>query len=289
MTRLIERRIDWISATFPKSVSPEDVFSTVEWTVTGRGLHGYKVAMESSEWGVWAQSDGTDAQGLQMTFSGDALNRMRASSGMVDISLIALLNHHEARFSRIDLAIDLHGCKLTPQKFYTDWKLGKAKVSAHKARIIEETIDGIAAQTMYTGSRTSERYMRVYEKHLQSALDLSKASNMEYVLRMEMEFKKQWARGVQGALADNPIEDVFNGQFRSYCEYEDKDWLDATSGSYAEPKPLGRKDTNAEKWLLETCATALGKQVAIDASFAKRFFSAYGKALSGFKNKKSAK
>jgi hypothetical protein len=268
------KKIDWLSVTFPCEFEPETLFPTLEFSVVGKGLHGYNTKLQDTMNGVVCQKNGTQEQGTHITLSGDTLENLRGSIGLVDDALLSECSRLSGRASRMDIAIDIENGDMRPKSIFADYEKGLVKVRAKRVELQKYSSDGVWSHTMYAGSRQSERYMRIYEKSIESALDLKVPLNAVYKLRMELELKSEVARLVQNAAKSNELGGVINAQFRDFMQYNHVEYQDATSGAYTPTEPVGKKDTDTVRWLLGVCASTLGREAALDPTLARRFFDA---------------
>lgn len=267
MTRTrITKHIDWIGATYPADVTPQQALPLLDWIRTGEGAHGHRNRYFDSITGARYDHGASEAQGCQLQISGSALSEMRSYWSMSDDDILTLLAAKHARMSRVDLAINLHGCALTPQLAYRAIKDGKLKAPVKEYDLTLGTKDHIEGETCYIGSRTSERYVRIYDKAAEM-----KIVDGEAWIRLEMEVKGMKARATQHAMAEHGTTPVINGQFGGFITWGNQEYQQAITGDSAEVDEQGRKQTNAEKWLMNQVARSLAKQVYLRPNFRQEF------------------
>jgi hypothetical protein len=191
-----QKHIDWISVTFPADIKPTDVFPLLEWGYAGEGVHGYRTKYIDAVTGAVCFADGhTEQMGTHIQLSGSVLSELREGMGATDQALMTHLSDYNGRCSRVDLALNIRGGKLTPATFFRAFKAGKIKSSARKVSYIKGYESGITGMTFYAGNRQSDRFFRAYDKNAEQ-----KITNPEAWLRLELELKRLWALGAQGAV-----------------------------------------------------------------------------------------
>lgn len=194
------------------------------------------------------------------------MSEMRKHWNCTDDEIMALLMVNKARLSRIDLTINLYECKLTPQSMFKAYKADKVKAPVREVDLTSGIKDGIEGETFYIGARTSERYARVYDKAAEMKIQDAGAW-----VRFEMEIKGMKARATQHAISHNSVNAVINGHFSDFIQWPNREYQKAISGDSAEIDETGRKETNAEKWLMLQVSKALAKQCFLHPNFRAEF------------------
>lgn len=262
----ISKGIDWLSVTFPCDISPMDVFPTLRWVRTGDGRF-WSDRWQESQHGLLAQVNPvTKETGNQLQLSGGALASLRLEWGATDFELLKHVSDHNGRLSRIDLAIDIRNGKLTPMHFYRAAKRKVIKSTAKAFDYIRGHEDGIDGMTFYLGKRASERYVRCYDKAAEMHIVDGEAH-----LRLEMELKGLRAKMTQGAALQHGVSAVTNAQFNDFMQWSHPEFKDAVSGLGCELDAAPRKQTNTERWLMETVVGSLAKACVLDPSFRRQF------------------
>jgi DNA relaxase NicK len=108
--------------------------------------------------------------------------------------------------------------------------------------------------TLYIGSRASERFFRAYNKGAQEKMDYN-------WLRLELECKKLMAQAVGNAIAEHDdTRVVINRAIRDYVEFPRLDELNAAlqQADVEIPRP-SRKIHSTYRWLMETVAPAIAR------------------------------
>ena len=214
--------LDWISFTFPVSYTLPDVieflgFDIREFQYLDGGASGYSRRCRHNLYNIWILWQGNNDMGVHVDCSGSAVNALVDSvvkdyvttpfgDGYVleDFNISVLQQFFiklipVVKFSRIDLAIDdttglyyslteLHqvGLDLSYISLFKQWKETFSK----------STDDGnLLGYTVYLGSRTSDLFVRIYDKRLEQ---ISKGVDVPYSswVRWEMEIKHDNAQSV---------------------------------------------------------------------------------------------
>lgn len=205
----------------------------------GFGRAPYKLGFQSLQRGitVWV---GGDVPHMCVEFSGVGCDWLRDNE--LHDTLLTL--HHE-RISRIDVAVDLE-CKLDPTTMV------KARQSERQKTLTQMTSP--TGDTFYVGSRTSERYCRVYRY-----ADPHPRSNF---LRLEMVSRRANAKQVASAIASDGLESVTRALLEAFG------WTDFAANYFAvEPASISafrpeRGSGSTLRWLITQVAPAFQRLVA---------------------------
>lgn len=257
--------IDWIAATIPTRFETpqslanylEGVFPTPSDTyVLTKPLHGYKVAI-IEPLGVMCMTAGSEKMGAHVVLSGSTLNNLSTAGFPREKALENLINIG-SRFSRIDLAIDVRDGRIKPKQLYAALEQGSATTKARSYRIIE---DGrLGGQTLYLGSPTSEKMIRMYDK----AAEQKQAGDW---LRVESQLTGGLADRAAKAVLDHGIGAVATGVIDDFVQWDEQGWKAIISGVVAGIDPSARKLTNTRRWLLDIVAKSIADVTLTDSDF----------------------
>lgn len=193
----------------------------------------------------------SDAQGLLVTMTGDNL-RSAAVWGNTPLDLVrAWANMPGIKFSRIDLAIDIIDGRANPWDICTAFKEKRLTTKARAYSVVHSAdAKGCTGLTVYLGSRTSQIFLRAYDKAREQGADFPWT-------RVEVECKGDFARGVFEALCQKDIVEVTKNVVRNFVR--GVEWLDSitygTKGRLV--RPIGRKLTDHEKWIRDVALPAV--------------------------------
>jgi len=158
---------------------------------------------------------------------------------------------HCKTITRMDLAIDVTGEGLDPSMLVLAWRGGWLKTIAKSVREMTshtQTDKGLlTGRTVYFGSRMSDRQVRVYDKGAEMGI-----SEQQWV-RIEIQLRHDRATNIAKLCADQGIAATTQAAIRAYVECTGCSWWQqAVTGPTVEFDPIGRKDTNTERWLYNT-------------------------------------
>lgn len=257
--------IDWIAATIPTRFETpqtlanylEGIFPTPSDTyILSKPLHGYKVAI-IEPLGIMCMTAGTEKMGAHVVLSGSTLNNLSSAGFPREKALENLINIG-SRFSRIDLAIDVRDGHIKPKQLYAALEQGSATTKARNYRIIE---DGrLGGQTLYLGSPTSEKMIRMYDK----AAEQRQSGDW---LRVESQLTGSLADRAAKAVLAHGIGAVATGVIDDFVQWDERGWNEIISGEIAGIESSTRKITNTKRWLLDIVSKSIADVTMTDSDF----------------------
>ena len=275
----VSRHIDWVSISFPTEMDYNAVFPTFDWRYIGSGMHGFQFKyQERSSGAIWQCSERPRGMVNHATLSGDTLAILRQDRGLQDHGLVQRLLHCGGVASRIDLTINVHEGRLTPRAIQRAVKTGSAKPRSAVSRFIEGKNGGIEGDTLYLGSPSSDRQLRVYNK----AAELGIVDGSAW-LRLELELRRLRADGALHAVATNGIDAAVSGHMGDFLEWGDLEYQQALGSESVPPVDIPRRDSNRRRWLLGQVSIALAKELALDPDFRGIFDKSVNAALDNLK------
>ena len=262
--------IDWLSYTLPwnspriKRLSPEVSIEVIAERASGmierwyaeKPLHGYRwqvVSVEKPGLRVMISPRNHD-MGVHVQFAGSAL----AGESVLDRLAYAL--EAGGNVTRIDVAVDVAQAWDIPA-LYELARDGGAKCRSKKFSLITST----EGTTFYAGSRTSEKFLRIYDKAAQT-------SSSRPWTRIELECKGDFARNIAKFLAMEGLPQV-PAVIRGFFDLPSVPvWAD-TMDSHIEAVSLPKveRQSNTRGWLLEQVAPALAKYLEHEPAFLQQF------------------
>jgi len=194
--------IDWLRFTLPYS---DASFIWIDERFGGRiplhkGLLSYSVCDLLVNGGLCAYSPERRANKVMVELSAKALRALSLSHSPANFILDAF--GRGANFTRIDVALDDYAGVLNLSRVWRCVKRDQTKTRFRKfSRITgHDRLDPSAAgDTIYGGDRSSESFLRIYDKAAQTGTD-------GHWTRMEFEFKKDRANEVAGRIARGTID-----------------------------------------------------------------------------------
>jgi hypothetical protein len=272
--------IDWLSYTLPwkspriKHLSPDVSVELVAERASGmierwqgeRALHGYRwqfVSVEKPGLRVMISPRNHD-MGVHIQFAGSALmgeNVMERLEFALDAG---------GSITRIDLAVDV-AQRWNIRKMYEAVIDNRVVTRAKKPGYVESE----TGATCYVGSRTSEKFLRVYDKggQLKSGRPWT---------RVELECKGGFAGRIAKFIRQEGLQAI-PSVIRGFCDWTEfpawGDVMNSEIGRVSLPQP--ERQSNTRGWLLEIVAPALARYAAANPEFQSQFYSRVDALLEG--------
>lgn len=238
---MLEIIIDWLQFT-SKDPSPIntiihvlrlDVKSFIELP---KGKLGYKRQMMYDN--ITVLFEGNDDMGTHVILSGKGCRTFERNEPI--ISLIERIKEYENKCTRIDIAIDdKEGNIIDLKKITHDIKnanvVSKWKTSLERTK--RNLKDGqIVGKTIEIGSRSSELFLRIYDKAMEQKIDGKWA-------RMEVEVKGRKAVNLQNRLTIGNVGEIATGLINNYIRIVQPNKKDVNKSRW-ETKPYWKKIIN---------------------------------------------
>lgn len=255
--------IDWLSYTIHWNQEPLQRFrkvfnheriATALTNVTGawvperpRQNYPFVVSSASAPGLSCLASQPDSPMGIHVSWSGSALQTVNPRAVLRQALAMG------ANVTRIDIAIDTPRW-LDLSGMHNELTDGLAETRARDWNLIT----GRKGQTLYVGSRTSEKFLRIYDKAAEQGTDYT-------WYRIELECKGDFARGVALHVDANGY-DYYGDIIRGFCNWPiNHQWLDLTaSPTLLEgiPRPDKTRDTFA--WLMKSVVPSVAKLLIED-------------------------
>jgi hypothetical protein len=162
--------------------------------------------------------------------------------------------------SRMDMAIDIHDSAAKPWDVLAAWDDGRVFTPASTVTEINSYThrdDGETevCPTLYIGSRSSDRQLRIYDKAKQMGI-------AGPWIRIELQLRHERALNIAKAALQDGLKETAQAAIRAFCKVDGiKWWDDATNGPAVDFDPIGRRDTNTEKWLYDQVMPTIRKTI----------------------------
>jgi phage replication initiation protein len=260
--------VDWLNFTGENTgdVYPREVAYPIGGKLMeAKSLHGYTNATEN-ELGTRVMWHSTRKDmGVHVMYSGGTLNN-HLDNGIEARTIAA---HHKGRgdrCTRIDVAIDAVDSNLSIRKLY-DLSQASYKLPFGRKATLMQSGKGV---TLYVGSRTSELFLRVYDKGAEQGTD----DNWK---RVELEMKGTRAGFFVNVLVNDGLITIGGNAravIKGMADFDDRTWQTITGD---EPLTVGkgeRRETDTKEWLLTQVAPAMGRYLAKtgDKSLTEQFW-----------------
>lgn len=225
--------VDWLSFTLLDSEDPMNVVSMLGYAkkdfFASSGLNGYRQSLRCYSSPLKILFDGNEGMGVHVDISGSAISDVLShfQNSRVDATpfgttayntesfdltvfcdLLRAILENSGQITRLDLAIDDIGTQFFSVSELRSILLSGAFVSKFrkwKDFSKHENGKGIIGETLYLGSRSSDVYLRVYDKQQEQNEKLlsNGSAPLEYTwVRWEFELKRQRAQSAVAHFLD---------------------------------------------------------------------------------------
>jgi len=256
--------VDWIAATFDEyggmRFARKLGYKTWAHDVEGVPPRGYDQARELETGALIAWHTERKEMGVHVRLSGSVLRHYSALNADWHV-LLSWVKECKGRTSRVDLALDVRGSQLA----LVD--LAKTRLQPYKGKGRTPKYLPVGTQedgwTVYVGSRSSDKYLRVYDKAKEQGL-----KDEDYV-RIELETKGEIAHAVGHEFPEQTTSEcvaMAQTLIRGVCNFDHPSWQAAIGArDVALATPQG-KERDTFGWLVKICAPALAKTIAKNPS-----------------------
>lgn len=267
---MVSAGIDWLSYTIPwnakriRRLDPSVGFEMIierasgvtERWVEERALHGYRWQFSSIEKpGLKVMlSPTTSEMGIHVQYAGSAL----AGEDVLERLRYAL--DFGGRITRLDLAVDVQDA-WDIRALYELALAGGATTRAKQFSMMESA----TGKTFYAGSRTSQKFLRIYDKGGQTG------TNRPWT-RVELECKGEFASNIAKYIDQNGTTGI-PAIIRGFLDFETVPvWCEVMNSNMEKiSAPRIEKGRDTRRWLLETVAPALAKFQLQTPAFIEEF------------------
>lgn len=249
--------IDWLAGTFRSWTNEAEAFinqfASADPVETMDPRNGYSIAQRDHN-GVQLLWNSNDSRmGYHVVFSGSTLRDIFENTGLQSLALLRASVDAGLRISRLDLAKDCTGEAVDGQAIYQSLKQVSHGGTTRNFSRIENAQGG---QTIYMGSRQSERFVRLYDKAQQTG------DSTKLWWRLEIETKGDVSRIVADALAaGTDASQVFDSTIAKMVGPIASGPLKQfhSGGMVSWGLPKVEKQTDREKWIAEQVIGAVAK------------------------------
>jgi len=254
--------VDWISFTCSEQIELSKLLPALnaqtDYEYVGMGLYGYRQKWLGRN-GAIVMKNGSAGMGVHCVLSGSVLADYRAIN-ISDKKLAQYIGKHDAKVTRVDIALDIFDGNITPRGIMAAYRLGDAIMPVKSASMIEGMAsldsDKKLAATAYFGSRTSDRMLRVYNKGIEQKTD-------ENWIRFELELKKLRAQACIEKIQDDYLEirPLINAEMAAFVNWKNRTWQRVIRDKHGEIINTKRKPHSTYRWLLETVVSAMARYI----------------------------
>lgn len=192
---------------------------------------------------------------VMFDFTGVNLSDWR-NAGHTDRELVEWVVSEGGKATRVDFAVDFVETKGRVQDFSVYWRTKQLETMARSMTFIDgQSTEGATGYTVYLGSRTSERMVRVYHKGMQSK------TGMDWI-RCELEWKKARATQMIDDMHRLGVREAGLSHLREFIPYTAFKWFEQCFEDGVDLFPvdkIARPETDTERWLRTVCVPALAQ------------------------------
>lgn len=197
-------------------------------------------------------------QGVSVELTGRDLGASRQAA-IADESLLGHIALIHGRISTMDSAVDVYNHHANPNDILAAKERGELRTNVKSIGRFESTQKRKSgewkhAETIYIGSPSSERQMKIYNKGAQLGLDADWT-------RIEMRWRGDYARAAHIAMLQYGIQETTRAAIISMADYDGKWWRTAMDGKLAKIEPVPRPETKTLEWLLGTVYNTLEREL----------------------------
>ena len=252
--------IDWISATFKDGISDLDVRTSLSfgfpkgaWT-QGTPKFGYTFMMQHPFGHIVMFNADRSDMGVHVSLGGRAL-RSIADGGHDALSILRWCLREGGKITRLDLAIDVMDVPIDIPALKNSPRIEGNGGTARKGSIIQGDDGGVTA---YIGSRKSDKFLRIYDKAIESG-NIGRAWT-----RFELEIKGDNAKvaSVEFANLDVGQHDKYiKGVMRAMFNPDHALYQELMNAEAIQIPTVLNTDDNTLEWLLNSVAKTLAKTI----------------------------
>lgn len=199
-----------------------------------------------------------------IVMTGDDWTNLSLAGKDPTLTLRMILAYPYVNITRLDFAVDIRDEDFTISDLLTAWDNGTMRTSAETVDRVQRKGKGgkDLGQTVYIGSRSSERLVRCYDKGAQLNIG-------EKWARIEIELKGRWAIATAKEMASGRTVEAGKGVIRQFVT-SGVAWFDnalAKGKGDGYVVPDKRAQTDHEKWLMNIAVPAVLKAIQSDVDW----------------------
>ncbi len=252
--------LDWLAFTFKENT--HEAAAWIRILASDKGsmaiapTNGYRAAYRTAEGVVVQWNVDREEMGYHVIIAGSAIRHVLEHYELDQQALVQTVLNAGGSITRLDLAKDQQGEHISLDKIYQALERGESIGTARSFSQIHSIGGG---NTVYVGSRQSEKFIRIYNKAAQLGLE------REHWFRFELETKGMVARALATLLAENRqwssafatialamVDLPGNRHYRAFFD----------GGETPIGIPKLEKKTDREAWIEKQVIPAVGKHFA---------------------------
>lgn len=249
--------IDWLSFTAKEHTLELEQFlhlyARAPKIIDAAPRNGYNSATQDSNGVLCMWNSNREEMGYHTVISGSALRNVFEQTGVSQRGLVEAVLRTGANITRLDLAKDATGVPIDLQAIYNAIETGNNVGTARTFSQFKSIGGGF---TIYVGSRQSEKFIRIYDKAIETA-----NNGLEWK-RYEIETKGMVARALANLLVQNDVwagafDAMVLGMFDLPASDDYRAFFSGDTVRIGIPKLERKSDT--ERWIETQVIPAIGK------------------------------
>jgi hypothetical protein len=242
---ILSQRVDWIAGTFRGRKTHELALNLTQNYEQCKGYLNYSEGSLFEDGRKLFVSPSHPEWGVHMVWSGTAC----ANCPVDPIHLICALICAGFNFTRIDFAVDAKNFNLRPSQATEEIKSERIKTRAKECPAWFDVAG--KGYTQYVGKKSSEIYMRIYDKAAEMGINADH-TRVELVVRSERADK---------AARQAVLRRDFRGMVVSFADFPQWNEWNKAMATTPIKLPSERQETATRKWLIEQCVPALAREI----------------------------
>lgn len=251
--------IDWIRVTTKEYAVSQLIqaysfgFPVEEWH-TFSPKNGYNCGLQHPMGFAVMWSSVRDDMGVNMLFDGRSCHELH-EAGVDLLRVVKDFSDDGFKFTRLDLAIDIHGVDIDIVGLLDCEHTGSAN---NDPVLVQKGKQARGGATLYAGARQSEKFMRIYDK--------AKERKLPDIMwtRVELELKSVTATKIAAKIATmtyQEVSEMTRGMMRGVYDPDNKTFRDALA---VDPIKIGstkNEEHNTYEWIMTSVAKTMAKLI----------------------------
>lgn len=230
--------------------------------------NAYRTAYTNKNGAIMQTSVGREDMGINVLLTGSVLGSYKW------FEVLKLLNDEQGHFARLDITIDAMNSALNIEGLYNDLKFNDASTRAKKHSLVQSE----TGLTLYLGSRSSDRYLRIYDKAGQMGEPGKDWKRVELELSGD---RATWVADYIVSEGETSIKDLI----LDYVDFPDSpEWQSVFRDVTPVQSVSHKKVSDTQKWLLSTVAKSAAVEMLFDPDFEEKFKQAIAEKLQEITN-----
>lgn len=242
--------IDWLSVTGEK-IHHSEGFTSLH-TEISRGRLNYDTGIEYVDGRVELWHSSRPDMKRHLIVSGDTIRNLCSNYGIEDLDIVRM--YSQSRASRLDLAVDIIGGTLDISGMAAHFHAGNVDTRATCGTHVRGVGDG-SGETLYIGSAKAQRRLRVYDKAAEQGV------NGDWT-RIELQLRHAFADSAKSRLSVGGSRHLIPSMINDFASWQIPEWAIVMGTEKVQMTPIDSgKKSNRARWILDTCAKAIAKEV----------------------------